>query len=189
MSKEGFYNLIFVLFLVVIFLVAGIILSLAFGLLPLATLFSQMSYWFYSHFLNQILWVIIAALLIILAFYLIQEKRQYQREELAVSQKTSFGEVRISLNSIKHLILKVLKEIKEIKEVRPEINLQKTGEVKVNLHLGVEQDIKIPELSEKIQKKIKDYLLETSGIELKEIKIHIDKVFYEVTESKMPQQR
>jgi len=30
-----------------------------------------------------------------------------------------------------------------------------------------------------VQRKLKEYLLETSGIETKEIKIHIDKIFYE----------
>ncbi|GAH25807.1 unnamed protein product [marine sediment metagenome] len=41
------------------------------------------------------------------------------------------------------------------------------------------QDVNIPELSEKIQRKVKEYLSETSGIETKEIKIHIDKIVYE----------
>jgi len=51
------------------------------------------------------------------------------------------------------------------------------------LHLILKQDVNIPEISEKIQKKLKDYLLETSGIEVKEFKIYIDKVFYENLES------
>ncbi len=58
-------------------------------------------------------------------------------------------------------------------------NIIITGGINVDLHLILKQDVNIPEISEKIQKKLKDYLLETSGIEVKEIKIHIDRVFYE----------
>lgn len=179
MSKKSFNNLIFVLFLAIIFFVSGIIFFLSIGLFPLEKIFLKVNYVIYSNFLNQIILCLISALLIALAIYLIWKKEQYDREDLTVSQKTSFGEVKISLNSIKQLVLKVLKEIREIKEVRPEINLRKTGEIKIDLHTCVEQDVNIPELSERVQRKLKDYLLETSGIELKEIKIHIDKIFYE----------
>ncbi|HBY58034.1 MAG TPA: alkaline shock response membrane anchor protein AmaP [Candidatus Atribacteria bacterium] len=179
MSKKSFNNLIFILFLVIIFFVSGIIFSLSLGLFSLENVFLKVNYMIYSNFLNQVILTLVSALLIAMAIYLIWRKGQYDREDLTVSQKTSFGEVKISLNSVKQLILKVLKEIREIKEVRPEINLQKTGEIKIDLHTCVKQDVNIPELSERVQRKLKDYLLETSGIELKEIKIHIDKIFYE----------
>ena len=185
MTKGSFNNLIFILFLIIIFLVSGIIFSLSLGLFPLENIFLKLNYMIYSNFLNQLVLVLISALLVVLAIYLIWEKGQYDREDLTISQKTSFGEVKISLNSVKDLILKVLDKISEIKEVKPEISLQKTGEVKVVLHTCIKQDVNIPEFSEKIQKKLKEYLLETSGVELKEIKIHIDKISYEEKEIKM----
>jgi uncharacterized alkaline shock family protein YloU len=67
----------------------------------------------------------------------------------------------------------------EVKEVKPEVNIVKTGGININLRLSVKQDVNIPELSEKIQRRLKEYILETVGIETKEIKINIDKIFYE----------
>jgi len=179
MGKENFNNLIFVLFLVIIIFISGILLSLSLRLFSLENLFFKTNYLIYSNLFNQIILGLIGVLLIILAIYLIWKKGQYNKEDLSITQKTSFGEIKISINSIKHLTLKVIKGMGEIKEARPEINILKTGGINIDLHLSVKQDVNIPELSEKIQRKLKEYLLETGGIETKEIKIHIDKIFYE----------
>ncbi|MBA7548988.1 hypothetical protein ES705_41456 [subsurface metagenome] len=109
---------------------------------------------------------------------MIWQKAQIDKGNLSVVQKTSFGEIKISIGSIKHLTLKVVKVMGDITETRSEVNILKSGGINIDLHLSVKQDVNIPELSEKVQRKLKEYLLETSGIETKEIKIHIDKIFY-----------
>ncbi len=182
MGKESFSNLMFGLFLVVIIFFSAIIFSLSLRPFSLEGLLSKTNYYynlFYSNLFNQIVLGLIAVLLIILAIYLIWKKGQYNKEDLSVAQKTSFGEIKISTNSIKHLTLKVIKGMGDIKEAKPEINILKMGGINIDLHLSVMQDVNIPELSEKIQRKVKEYLSETSGIETKEIKIHIDKIVYE----------
>jgi len=150
MNKNNFNNLIFVLFLVLVIFISGIFLALSLRLFSLESFFFKTNYWIYSNFFNQIILGLVGALIIFLVIYLIWQKAQINKGNLSVVQKTSFGEIKISIGSIKRLTLKVVK-----------------------------QDVNIPELSEKIQRKVKEYLLETSGIETKEIKIHIDKIFYE----------
>jgi len=179
MNKESFNNLIFVLFLVVVFFISGIFLTLSLRLFSLESFFYKTDYLIYSNFFNQIILGLVGALLIFLAIYLICRKAQIDKGNLSVVQKTSFGEIKISTGSIKRLTLKMVKGMGEITETRSEINILKSGGINIDLHLSVKQDINIPELSEKIQRKLKEYLLETSGIEAKEIKIHIDKIFYE----------
>ncbi len=179
MSKGSFNNLIFVLFLVVVIFISGIFLALSLRLFSLESFFSKTNYLIYSNLFNQIILGLAGALLIFLAIYLIWQKTQIDKGNLSAVQKTSFGEIKISIGSIKHLILKVVKGMGEITETRPEVNILKPGGINIDLHLSVKQDVNIPELSEKIQRKLKEYFLETSGIETKEIKIHIDKIFYE----------
>jgi len=178
MSKESFNNLIFVLFSVVVVFFSGIFLALSLRLFSLESFFFKTNYWIYSNFFNQIILGLVGVLLIFLAIYLIWQKAQIDKGNLSVVQKTSFGEIKISIGSIKHLTLKVVKVMGEITETRPEVNILKSGGINIDLHLSVKQDVNIPELSEKIQRKVKEYILETSGIETKEIKIHIDKIFY-----------
>lgn len=179
MNKENFNNLIFVLFLVVVIFISGIFLALSLRLFPLESFFFKTNYWIYSSFFNQIILGLVGALLIFLVIYLIWQRAQINKGNLSVVQKTSFGEIKISTGSIKRLALKVIKGMGEITETRPEVNILKSGGINIDLHLSVKQDVNIPELSEKIQRKVKEYILETSGIETKQIKIHIDKIFYE----------
>ncbi|MDD5016450.1 MAG: alkaline shock response membrane anchor protein AmaP [Atribacterota bacterium] len=179
MSKESFNNLIFVLFLVVVVFISGIFLALSLRLFSLESFFFKTNYLIYSNFFNQIILGLAGALLFFLAIYLIYQKAKTDKGNLSVVQKTSFGEIKISIGSIKHLTLKVIKGMGEIAETKPEVSILKSGGVNIDLHLSVKQDVNIPELSEKIQRKLKEYLFETSGIETKEIKIHIDKIFYE----------
>jgi len=179
MSKESFNNLIFVLFLVVTVFVSGIFLALSLRLFSLESFFFKTNYLIYSNLFNQIILGLVGALLIFLAIYLIWQKTQIDKGDLSVVQKTSFGEIKISIGSIKRLALKVIKGMTEITEIRPEVKILKSGGINIDLHLSVKQDVNIPELSEKVQRKVKEYLLETSGIGAKEIKIHIDKIFYE----------
>lgn len=179
MSKESFNNLIFVLFLLVMVFISGIFLALSLRLFSLEAFFSKTNYLIYSNLFNQITLGLAGALLIFLIIYLIWQKVQINKGNLSVIQKTSFGEIKISIGSIKRLILKVVKGMGEITETRPEVNILKSGGINIDFHLSVKQDVNIPELSEKVQRKLKEYLLETGGIETKEIKIHIDKIFYE----------
>lgn len=179
MSKESFNNIIFVLFLVVIVFISGIFLALSLRLFSLEIFFFKINYLIYSNLFNQIILGLIGALLIFLVVYLIWQKAQINKGNLSVVQKTSFGEIKISIGSIKRLALKVVKGIGEITETRSEVNILKSGGINIDLHLSVKQDINIPDISEKIQRKLKEYLLETSGIETKEIKIYIDKIIYE----------
>lgn len=182
MGKKSFNNLIFILFLAVIIFFSGVIFYISLRRFSLESLLFKTELCYnliYSNLFNQIILGWIAFLLVVLAIYLIWKKGQYNKADLSVAQKTSFGEIKISTNSIKQLILKVMIGMIEIKEARPEINILKKGGIIIDLHLSVKQDVNIPELSEKTQRKLKEYILETSGIETKEIKIHIDKIFYE----------
>lgn len=179
MSKESFNNLIFVLLVAVIVLISGVFLALFLRLFSLENFFFKTNFLLYSSYLNQIILGLIGILLFFLAVYLIWQKVQINKGNLSVVQKTSFGEIKISVGSIMRLVLKSTKGIAEITESRPEIHVLKSGGIKIDLHLSVKQDINIPELSEKIQHQLKGYILDTCGIESKEIKIYIDKIFYE----------
>ena len=179
MSKESYNNLIFILLLAVLIFFSGIFLALSLRLFSLENLLLKTNYLIYRNLFNQITLGLVGVLLIFLVIYLVWQRAKIDKGNLSVVQKTSFGEIKISIGAIKHLVLKVVKGMGEITEARPEANILKLGGINIDLHLSVKQDVNIPELSEKIQRKAKKYILETSGIETKEIKIHIDKIIYE----------
>src|SRR5665648_1210259 len=101
MSKGSFNNLIFVLFSVITVFISGIFLALSLRLFSLENIFFRTNYWIYSNFFNQIILGLAGALLIFLVIYLIWQKAQIDKGNLSVVQKTSFGEIKISIESIK----------------------------------------------------------------------------------------
>ena len=105
MSKESFNNLIFVLFLMVTVFISGIFLALSLRLFSLEDFFFKTNYLIYSSLINQIVLGLAGVLLIFLAIYLIWQKAQIDKGNLSVVQKTSFGEIKISLGSIIRLAL------------------------------------------------------------------------------------
>ncbi|GAB4115506.1 MAG: hypothetical protein Kow00103_10320 [Candidatus Caldatribacteriota bacterium] len=178
MNKENFNNFIFILFLLLGFLIAIFLFSLSLRVFSLESLYLQMNYLLYSNFFNQYFLGLFSIFMIIFLIWLIRKKIQYSRNNFAVLQKTSLGMVKVSLGSIKPLITSVLKEVKEIKEAKSEIYLQKNGELRIVLQLGVASEAKIAEFSERIQQRLKDYLLEVAGIKTREVIININKIFY-----------
>ena len=99
MSKESFNNLIFILFMVVLIFISGIFLALSLRLFSLESCFFKTNYWIYSNLFNQITLGLMGALLIFLAIYLIWQRAQIDKGNLSVVQKTSFGEIKISIGS------------------------------------------------------------------------------------------
>jgi len=182
MNKKSFDNLSFILLIGLIILFSLAIFALSLKPISLEMLrenVDKIYYSFYDSIINQLILGLIALLLFLFAIYLIQKRNRFSAQNLSITQKTLFGEVKISLSTIKHLISTLLLTIEEIKESKSTVNVLKAGDVNIFLHIVLKQDVNIPDISEIIQSKLKDYLFKVSGIEVKVIKIFIDKVFYE----------
>lgn len=96
----------------------------------------------------------------------------------AVIHQTSLGQINITLPALEHLVVKAAKSIQGIREVRPLLKRSEGG-LLVQLKVQVQPDLSIPEISENLQTKIKEYLLKTVGITVHDIKISINKINWE----------
>jgi len=187
MNKNRFNNITFIFLITLIILISLAAFSISLKIVSFDVFTETMNKGIsliYTNIIDQIILGLIALLLFLIAIYLIQKRKQFNLLSLSVIKKTSYGEVKISLESLNYLIIKILKKAEEIKESKSFIRILKTGGISIDLHLVLKQDVNIPEISEKIQKELKDYLMETSGIEAEEVKIYIDKVFYDGPEMK-----
>lgn len=84
---------------------------------------------------------------------------------------TEHGQVHISLNSIKELIIEVTSRIQGIKNVSVTFFNNEPLDVKLDLELM--PDHNIPALSESVQATVKDYLAETVGITVANIQVFV----------------
>lgn len=83
------------------------------------------------------------------------------------------GEVSITVSAVKIIIMKAAKTIEGIKEIRPAVSNGADG-LQVYLHMMINPDISVPELSKKVQDVVRKYLEDTGGLKVAEVKVLVD---------------
>lgn len=93
--------------------------------------------------------------------------------------ETSLGTINITLPALENLVLKAAQSVQGIRDVRALLKSVPEGLV-IQLKVQVMPDINIPKVSEEVQKTVKEYLHRTAGIIVKEIKIVVNKINWEI---------
>lgn len=83
------------------------------------------------------------------------------------------GEVSITVPAIKIIIMKAVKTVEGIKEIKPVVNNGADG-LQVYLHMMINPDKSVPELSKNVQDVVRKYLEETGGLKVAEVKVLVD---------------
>lgn len=121
-------------------------------------------------------WVIVlcGALLFLFGVYLMSMPAKYRKaKDDFVLQQTASGELRISVNAIESLVQKVFVEHQEATLSRLEILNQRDGVV-VDMGISLADNVSIPLLVGALQKQVKQHLLSSAGVDVKEVKVAVD---------------
>jgi uncharacterized alkaline shock family protein YloU len=95
------------------------------------------------------------------------------KDKKAISKNTNFGEIRISLNSIENIALNTVKKFQSIREIKSKVyKIDETIAIVVNA--VIMPDVNIPSMSQDVQARVKRSVEESTGIEVKEVKVVID---------------
>ena len=124
---------------------------------------------------DQIYLLIVMGLLFIAGLRLLWVALTRSRDGKAVVHDYMLGQVRISLITIENLVKKVVYQIHGVKEVTPRVVQTREG-IGLYIRAVVAPDISIPEISRQIQHRVQEYLVETTGITVNEIKIMVDNI-------------
>ena len=126
---------------------------------------------------NNAALVLIAAgaLTVLVSLYNIALPRRYNpRRRSFVTQPTEHGELRIAVSAIENLILRCVETHKEVKVLAMQIT-NRRGAVNVNMRVAVNSNISIPHAVEQLQTQIKRYLAASSGIEVRDISVSVER--------------
>lgn len=114
-------------------------------------------------------------LTVLVSLYDIALPRRYNpRRRAFVTQPTEHGELRIAVSAIENLIHRCVETHKEVKVLAMQIS-NRRGAVNVNLRVSVNSNISIPHAVEQLQTQIKRYLAASSGIEVREISVSVER--------------
>ncbi|MDR9852697.1 alkaline shock response membrane anchor protein AmaP [Paenibacillus sp. VCA1] len=129
----------------------------------------------------QITLLVIAAVLFLLSvrFFYISIRRD--RSQIpSIDQRTEYGDIQISVETIENLCLKAAARIRGAKDLKARIRVTEAG-LEIMIRAVVEGDVSIPSMTTDIQKQVHDYLQETTGIPVSNVAVYIANVAQSTT--------
>lgn len=92
-----------------------------------------------------------------------------------VLAESAMGQIKVSLQAIENLVEKVVLQISGVKEVKPRIILVPQG-VGIRVKVSVTPDVSVPDVSVEIQNKIKERVLEVTGIVISTVRVSVENI-------------
>ena len=128
----------------------------------------------------RILVFLIALVFFVLSITFLLSGVRSNKDKKAVSKHTNIGEVRISLNSIENIALNASKKANGVKEAKTLVKKQDDN-VSITARIIVMPDLSIPAISEDVQMRVKKSVEESSGINVRDVKVIVDSIYSGVT--------
>ncbi len=88
-------------------------------------------------------------------------------------EKGLLGEVSMSISAIKLIIMKAVRQVDGVKETRSIVKKTPAG-LAITLHMMINPELNVPELTSATQQKVKEYLENIGGLQIAEIKVLVD---------------
>lgn len=123
---------------------------------------------------------LVALVFFVLSIMFLLSGVKSSKDKKAVSKYTNIGEVRISLNSIENISINAARKAAGVKDTRTDVKRQEDG-VSVTVRLVVMPDLSIPAISEDVQMRVKKSVEESSGIQVKDVRVIVDSIYSGVT--------
>ncbi|WP_334071680.1 MULTISPECIES: alkaline shock response membrane anchor protein AmaP [Paenibacillus] len=117
--------------------------------------------------------IAIAAVLFLLSlrFFYISIRRD--RNSLSsIDQRTEYGDIQISTETIENLAYKAASRVRGIREVKTRIRITESG-LDIMVRALVDGDTPIPTLTEEVQKQVHDHVEEITGIPVSYVSVYI----------------
>lgn len=126
-----------------------------------------------------------AVAVVISALNFLVARRYAARRKAFITQPNEMGELRIAVSAIENLILKCVETHKEVKVQEMNVSNHR-GSIDVDLRVSMNSNVSIPHAVEQLQSQIKRYLAASSGIEVRNITVSVDKT--PVSTAALPQE-
>lgn len=115
-----------------------------------------------------------AVAVVISALDFLVARRYTSPRRAFVTQTTDLGELRIAVSAIENLIFKCVETHKEVKVNEMNV-VNHRDAIDVEMRVSINGNVSIPHAVEQLQSQIKRYLAASSGIEVRNISVSVDK--------------
>lgn len=127
---------------------------------------------------DQVLMLILALMLFLISlrFIFLRSRQKGEREPEAILRTTEIGDVRISLLTLESLATRAARGFRGVHELQTKVRFTETG-VRILLKMACDPDLDIPALTEALQSKVKQYVEETTGAHVEEVRVFVKDLF------------
>lgn len=123
---------------------------------------------------NRVITGTVAAALLIAALTAIVSALKSEEPVNAITiDSTLSGEVSITVPAVNTIIMKAVKKVQGVRDIKPTV-INATDGLIVKLHMMINPDYSVPEMCKEIQQIVKQYLEETGGLKVSEVRVLVD---------------
>ncbi|MDT3427475.1 putative alkaline shock family protein YloU [Paenibacillus forsythiae] len=119
--------------------------------------------------------VVIAAAVILfllsIRFFYISIRRE-RTSSLSVDQRTEYGDIQISMETIENLSLKAAGKVKGIRDLRSRIRVSQAG-LEILIRGVVDGEHSLPLLTSEVQRQVHEYVQDTTGVPVADVSVYI----------------
>ncbi|GGN95505.1 alkaline shock response membrane anchor protein AmaP [Saccharibacillus kuerlensis] len=117
--------------------------------------------------------IISAAILILISLRMLYVSLRSSRAHLnSIDQRTDLGDIQISVETIENLCLKAASRVRGIKDPRTRIRMTEPG-LEVQIRAVVDGEYPIPALTEELQRGVKEFVQEITGIPVAAVSVYV----------------
>ena len=125
---------------------------------------------------NRVVVGTLAILLIVIALLLLfagLKSPAIRKNDSVIINSELNGQVSITVPAIKLIIMKAVKKVEGVKDIKPSVSSSEEGLV-VYLHMMINPEHNVPEMSKNLQQVVKQYLEEIGGLQVSQVKVLVD---------------
>lgn len=90
----------------------------------------------------------------------------------SIDQRTDYGDIKISLDTVENLSLKAANRTRGVRDLKARVRVNTSG-IEIELRTVVDGESSIPEMTEEIQRNVKDFVEETTGIPVAIVSVYV----------------
>ncbi|CAM2809429.1 alkaline shock response membrane anchor protein AmaP [Paenibacillus sediminis] len=90
----------------------------------------------------------------------------------SIDQRTEYGDIQISVDTIENLCLKAASRIRGVKDLKARIHILESG-LDIKIRAAVDGETPIPGTTQDMQKQVHDYIQDITGIPVSKVSVYI----------------
>ncbi|MGE5391878.1 MAG: alkaline shock response membrane anchor protein AmaP [Deltaproteobacteria bacterium] len=123
---------------------------------------------------NRISVGLVAVVILVIAVMMLTTGLRFESKPKSITVRNALvGDVSITISAIEAIIMKAVRKVEGIREIEPSISNTPEG-IKVYLHVAINPEYSVPEMTKDIQAIVKQYLEEIGGLDVAEVRILVD---------------